>query len=63
MKKLYRIEEGKMVCGVCGGIAQYLNIDVTVIRLLTVLASLCSGVGLVMYIAAAILMPVKPADY
>ena len=61
MKKLYRIEEGKMVCGVCGGIAQYLNIDVTVIRLLTVLASLCSGVGLVMYIAAAILMPVGPA--
>lgn len=61
MKRLYRMEEGKMVCGVCAGIGQYLNIDVTVIRLLTVLATLCSGVGLVMYIAAAILMPVKPA--
>lgn len=63
MKKLYRIEEGKMICGVCGGIALYLNIDVTIVRLLTVFAACWSGIGLLMYIAGAILMPVKPIDY
>ena len=60
-RKLYRLEQGKMLCGVCIGIADYLNIDVTVISLLVVLASLCSvGLGLVAYIAAAIIMPLKP---
>ena len=60
-KKLYRLEEGKMLCGVCAGIADYLSLDVTVIRLLAVLATLCSsGIGLVFYLAAAIIMPLKP---
>lgn len=60
-RKLYRLEQGKMLCGVCIGLADYLNIDVTVIRLLVVLASLCSvGFGLIAYIAAAIIMPLKP---
>lgn len=60
MRKLYRIEEGKMLCGVCGGLAEYFEIDVTIVRLATVLISLCNGIGLLMYIAGAILMPIKP---
>lgn len=58
-KKLYRIEQGKMLFGVCNGIAAYLNIDVTVIRLLTVALAVCSGVGILLYILASILMPVR----
>ncbi|MDO4174266.1 MAG: PspC domain-containing protein [Eubacteriales bacterium] len=58
-RKLYRLEEGKMICGVCAGIAEYLNIDVTVIRLITLIIALWGGTGLVFYIIAAIIMPVK----
>jgi phage shock protein C len=47
-----------MICGVCAGIAEYLNMDPTVIRLLWVLFSVF-GVGLFVYIIAAIIMPVK----
>ncbi|HIV68874.1 MAG TPA: PspC domain-containing protein [Candidatus Butyricicoccus stercorigallinarum] len=61
-KKLYRIEQGKMLCGVCMGISDYLDIDVTVIRLLFAALTVCSaGTGLLLYGAAAIIMPVKPA--
>jgi phage shock protein PspC (stress-responsive transcriptional regulator) len=59
MKRLYRIEEGKMICGVCGGLAEYFNIDVTIVRLLALAAFLCSGIGLLLYIGAAICMPKK----
>lgn len=60
-KKLYRIEEGKMLCGVCGGIAEYLNIDVTVIRLIAAVLTVCGvGTGVLLYAAGAIIMPVKP---
>lgn len=60
MKKLYRTREGKSLCGVCSGLAEYLNVDVTVIRMLTVLASLCSGIGIVAYIAAVFIIPQEP---
>jgi len=55
-KKLRKSNERK-ICGVCGGIAEYLNIDPTVIRLIWVLLVLCCGVGLLAYIIAAIIMP------
>lgn len=57
-KKLYRSSTNKMVCGVCGGIADYVNIDPTVIRLLWVVFSIF-GVGLFVYIIAAIIMPIQ----
>ncbi len=61
-KKLYRIEQGKMLCGVCMGISDYLNIDVTVIRLIwAVLTVFSAGTGLLLYVVAAIIMPEKPA--
>lgn len=58
-KRLYRIEDGKMVEGVCGGVAEYFNIDPTVVRLGWALVSCFAGAGIVAYIAAAIIMPVK----
>ena len=58
-KRLYRIEEGKMLCGVCGGIAEYFHIDPTLVRLGFVLIGCMAGGGILAYIAAAIIMPPK----
>lgn len=46
-----------MIFGVCGGIAEYFGIDPTIVRLLWVLAGLCLGSGIILYIVAAIIMP------
>lgn len=59
-KKLYRIEEGKIICGVCGGIAEYFHIDPTVVRLGFVLLAGLGGSALLVYIVGAIIMPVRP---
>ena len=58
-KKLYRSRKNRMLCGVCGGIGEYLNIDPTLVRLLAVLLG-CSGTGILVYIIAAIIIPVSP---
>ena len=58
-KKLYRINEGKKIAGVCGGIAEYLGIDPTVIRLIWALVAL-TGAGILAYFIAALIIPVKP---
>lgn len=59
-KRLFRSETNRKICGVCGGIGEYFNIDPTVIRLIWVLASLAScGTGLLAYIIAAVVMPDK----
>lgn len=60
MKKLYRIENGKKLCGVCGGIAEYLEIDATIVRLAWVFISLMACIGIVAYIVCALIIPVKP---
>ncbi len=59
-KKLYKVEEGKMLCGVCTGIAKYLDFDVTIIRLLWALITFFGGAGIVAYIVCAIIMPDEP---
>lgn len=61
-KKLYRIKEGKTLAGVCGGIAEYFNIDPTVVRLIWALVVLLGGAGIVAYIACAFIIPEKPDD-
>ena len=58
-KKLYRSNNNKMICGVCGGIGEYFHVDPTVIRLLWVVFVLCAGSGILAYIIAAIIMPVE----
>ncbi len=58
-KRLYKIENGKKIDGVCGGIAEYFDIDPTIVRLLWVFFSLCVGSGVLAYIIAAIIMPRK----
>ena len=56
-KKLYKSQADKKLCGVCGGIAEYFNMDPTLVRLLWVLFTLAGGAGLLCYIIAAIVMP------
>ena len=56
-KKSCRTVDNRMVCGVCGGIGKYFNIDPTLIRLVWVLASVVGGSGLLVYIIAAIIIP------
>ena len=58
MKKLFRSSTDRKICGVCGGIAEYFNIDSTLVRLGVVLLScLAFGTGVLAYIIAAIVMP------
>ena len=59
-KRLYKSNTDKKLAGVCAGIAEYINIDPTVVRLLWVLATLFVGAGVLAYIIAAIVMPSKP---
>ena len=56
-KKLYRNTENKMLAGVCSGIADYFDIDPTLVRLGWVLFSLLGGSGLLAYTIAAIIIP------
>jgi phage shock protein C len=59
-KKLYKIEEGKQLDGVCGGLAEYFNIDVTLVRLIWALVTLCTaGVGIIGYLICSVIMPKK----
>ena len=56
-KRIYKIEQGKKIDGVCGGIAEYFNIDPTLVRLAWILFTACGGAGILAYIIAAIIMP------
>ncbi|MCX7745702.1 MAG: PspC domain-containing protein [Clostridia bacterium] len=57
-RRLYRSSHDKIIAGVCGGIAEYFRIDPTILRVITIIVSLPSmGLGLMVYIAALILIP------
>ena len=60
-KKLYRNTKNKMIAGVCSGLAEYLNIDPTIVRLIWALIAL-GGAGIIAYLIAAIIIPEKPSD-
>lgn len=62
MKRIYRSEKDRMVCGVCGGLADYFSIDPTLVRLAWVVISIfpfCGFGGLIAYIIAAIIIPTE----
>ena len=58
-KKLYRSKKDRKLVGVCGGLAEYFNIDATVVRLVAVLVALFS-IGVLAYIVAALVIPENP---
>ncbi len=59
-KRLYRSSD-KVLGGVCAGIAEYVGADPTIIRLLWIVLTLMWGAGIVLYVFAWIIMPVRPA--
>ncbi len=61
IKRLYRSRNDKILGGVCAGIAEYLEIDPVVVRLIWVIATLFSmGLGILVYIIAWIIIPEGP---
>ena len=58
-KKLFRSKTDKKIAGVCGGLAQYLEMDSTVVRLLWIVLSFFAGSGILLYLICALIMPVE----
>lgn len=61
-KKLYRLDKG-MLAGVCGGVAEYFNIDASIVRLICAALCLAGGLSIWVYIIAAIILPKKSDVY
>ena len=61
MKRLYRSETNKVILGVCGGIAEYYDVDPTLVRLIWAAATILTAVapGAIIYLVATMIMPVK----
>jgi phage shock protein C len=57
---LSRIREGRKIAGVCGGVARYFDIDVTLVRIVWILIALCTGIGFLAYPICWIAMPQDP---
>jgi phage shock protein C len=56
-RKLYRSRDQRMIAGVCGGLADYFNIDATLVRVLFLLLAVFGGTGLVIYVLMWIIVP------
>lgn len=56
-KKLAKSRTDRKLCGVCGGLAEYLNLDSTVVRLIWLLLVFFAGTGILAYLIAALVMP------
>ena len=59
-RRLYRSRSDRMIGGVCGGLAQFLTIDATIIRLLFVFAALFGGASLLVYLVILLIVPEEP---
>ena len=59
-KKLYRSDD-RMVAGVCAGLAEYINVDPTVVRVIWALVAL-SGAGVLAYLVCALIIPEEPTN-
>ncbi len=60
-KKLYRSKKDQKIAGVCAGLAEYANIDPTIVRVIWALVAI-SGAGILAYIICALIIPEKPDD-
>lgn len=63
-KKLYKNENNKIIAGVASGLANYSGMDVTLMRLLFLAATLFTGIvpGIIIYVVAAVIMPTEEND-
>lgn len=64
-KRLYRSETNKVLAGICGGLGEYFDVDPTVLRLLWLLIVIFTGVfpGIIAYILAIFIIPVRPGAH
>ncbi|HEY3344418.1 MAG TPA: PspC domain-containing protein [Anaerolineaceae bacterium] len=62
-RKLYRSQTGKMIGGVCAGLAEYFDLDPTLVRLVFVLLLFTPLHGLLLYLILWLITPVAPLDY
>lgn len=60
VKRLYRSGSERILGGVCGGIAEYFNIDPTIVRLLWILFIFAYGIGLLFYLICWFIIPRNP---
>ena len=58
-KRIYKNREKKMLCGVCAGVAEYFDIDPTIVRVIWGVGCLAWGAALIAYIVCAIVFPDK----
>ena len=58
-KRIYKIRDQKKLCGVCAGVAEYFDLDPTLVRVLWAAISLGYGVGVMAYIICAVVFPDK----
>jgi phage shock protein C len=56
-RKLYRSQTQRMIAGVCGGLAEYFNVDATLMRVLFIILAVFGGSGLVIYAVMWIIVP------
>lgn len=61
-KRIFRSRKDKIIAGVCGGLAEYFNIDPTIVRLVWALLVLLAGTGILVYIVCAIVIPLKEEE-
>ncbi|MFA9496774.1 MAG: PspC domain-containing protein [Candidatus Bathyarchaeota archaeon] len=59
-KKLYRSQNNRMISGICAGIAEYFEIDPTLVRVIWVVFSVAGGAGVIAYIVAHFIVPERP---
>lgn len=57
VKKLYRSRTDRKIWGICGGLAKYLDMDPTVVRIIAVVSIFISGIGIIAYIVMRIMVP------
>jgi phage shock protein C len=61
-KRLYRLREGRVVAGVCAGLAAYFGIDPTLVRLAFAVVTVFGGIGILVYLVAWIVIPEEDGD-
>ena len=62
-RRLYRNQSNKVIAGVCSGLGEYLNVDITIVRLIWILLTLLGGAGVMAYILAYFIIPSKPNEF
>ncbi len=60
IRYLYRSRTNRVISGVCGGMAEYLGIDVTLVRILFVLLAFVNGIGILLYLLVLLIIPANP---